>query len=496
MKKFKCAMALLAGLTAVVPQNVYASGEEMRAVWITTVYNSDFPKTKSNPSAQKEEFISYLDELQGTGINAVMVQVRPTADAFYQSTINPWSSYLTGEQGEYPGYDPMAFMIEETQKRDIEFHAWLNPYRVTTSGVTDVNQLCETHPARNNPSWVIEHNNALYYNPELESVKVHIEETVREIINYYDVDGIHFDDYFYPSNYPLPDGESRDGTVANERRGHINEMVERVSKVVKETNPDVSFGISPMGIWKNDLSDVTGSSTSGSESYYTVYGDTRTWIKEEWIDYVVPQIYWEIGHSAADYATLLKWWANEVSGTDVDLYIGQGIYKEVVAQEITSQLNLNKQYNAVKGSVYFAMSDIINNSQGVKTALTSYYSNVIGSPSSIIQLIINGTKVNPTVDPFLENGTTLVPIRVISEQLGAKVDWDNSTKTVTINKDNHTISLQIGNNQAIVDSQTYALSLEPKIIDDTTMVPIRFISEHLEAHVDWSQEARIITITN
>lgn len=351
---------------------------DMRGVWISTVYNLDYPSTKNNITAQQNEFITKLDTLQAMGINTVFVQVRPKADALYASSINPWSDVLTGTQGKSPGYDPMAFMIEETHKRGMEFHAWLNPYRVTTSG-TNLSALATTHPARLNPSWVFSYNNALYYNPELEAVKQHIVDTVKEIVTYYDVDGIHFDDYFYPSSYPLPAGESKDGTVANARREAINDMVRRVGITIKSLNASysksVKFGISPPGIWKNSSSDATGSNTSGRESYYAVFADCRTWIQNEWIDYIAPQIYWQTGHSKADYETLVKWWSEEVSGTNVKLYIGQGIYTDAVATEIDTQLNINKKYDAVKGSIYFSLKDLLNNRMSCKDKITSFYKN-------------------------------------------------------------------------------------------------------------------------
>ncbi len=323
-------------------------------------YEGDFPKTKNNVSEQKKEFVNILDTLKNIGINTVVVQVRPKADALYQSNINPWSDVLTGTQGKYPGYDPLEFMIKEAHSRGMELHAWLNPYRVTTSG-TDLSKLAENHPARKNSDMVFEYNNALYYDPASKKVQEHIADTVKEIVQNYKVDAIHFDDYFYPDKYPLPPGEGKDGPVANQRRQNVNDMVSLVSKTIKQTNPNVQFGISPIGIWKNGYPDKTGSNTTGNESYYAVYADTRTWIQNEWIDYVVPQIYWEIGNKAADYATLVEWWSNEVKNTNVKLYIGQGIYKEEVAREIDTQLQLNTKYPEIKGSIFFTTKDILNN---------------------------------------------------------------------------------------------------------------------------------------
>lgn len=373
LKKIGLLLLIVLIITNMLSASVFSSeaSEQMQAVWIATVYNIDFPSVKNDPEAQKKEYLQRLDQLEAVGINAVFVQVRPKADALYSSAINPWSDILTGTQGADPGYDPLGFMVEEAHKRGMQFHAWLNPYRVTTSG-TDLNALAWNHPARNHPDWVLYHNGALYYNPEKEGVKNHIVETIQEIVLNYDVDGIVFDDYFYPSNYPLPQGEGRDGLVANERRSHVNAMVERVHGVIKATKANVLFGISPSGIWKNQSSDPTGSNTAGNESYYSVYADTRTWIQNGWIDYVSPQIYWEIGHKVANYETLVKWWSNEVKDTNVHLYISQCLYKESVAGQITSQLQMSQMYPEIGGSIYYNMKNLLADTGGCKTKIKAY----------------------------------------------------------------------------------------------------------------------------
>jgi uncharacterized lipoprotein YddW (UPF0748 family) len=342
--------------------------ENLNGVWIATVFNIDYPSTKNNIEAQKKEFIDKLEKLQSAGINTVVVQVRPKGDALYLSNINPWSDVLTGIQGKDPGYNPMTFMIKESHDRGMLFYAWLNPYRVTTKG-TDVTKLSKNHPARINPALTISHKDALYYNPEKEGVKNHIVATVKEIIELYPVDGIVFDDYFYPSKYPLPEGEGKDGPVASMRRKHVNDMVYRVSKVIKDSEKNIVFGISPSGIWKNKKSDPTGSDTAGYESYYGVYADTRTWIKNEWIDFVSPQIYWQTGFKVADYETLVKWWSNEVKGTSVNLYISHCLYRDVVAQEIDKQLKINDKYEEVSGSIYYNMSNLLSDREGCMSAL-------------------------------------------------------------------------------------------------------------------------------
>lgn len=346
--------------------------EETRAVWLTTAWGLDWPKNQTSSSKQKSEMINLLDEFKSIGINTIMFQVRPMADALYESEINPWSSVLTGVQGKAPDYDPLKFVTEEAHKRGIEVHAWLNPYRVISSG-TDLSKLSADHPARLNPSMTMEYNNAVYYNPELPEVKKHIADTVAEIVNNYSVDGVVFDDYFYPEKYPLPNGESKDGAVANARRNHINEMVKLVSDTINSIKPNVKFGISPSGIWKNKYSDPTGSDTNGNESYYSVFADTRTWIKNGWVDYVSPQIYWPIGYKIADYAKLIEWWSNEVRGTNVDLLISHTLEKSDTAVEIDKQLELNKSYPEIKGSIFYRGSSIQGNNQGCKDKISDFY---------------------------------------------------------------------------------------------------------------------------
>jgi uncharacterized lipoprotein YddW (UPF0748 family) len=359
--------------------------EEFRAVWIATVLNLNWPSaTNLSPEVQKDEFIHLLDRAKEMGMNAVIVQVRPTADAFYPSHINPWSSYLMSQQGVNPGYDPLLFMVEEAHKRNLEFHAWFNPYRVSMN--IDRNQLVPEHPASVHPDWVVEYGGKLYYNPGLSEVREHVMESVKEVVRNYDIDGVHFDDYFYPykvNGVDFPDeqtyqvyGKGRFTDKGDWRRDNINQLVQFVSKVIKEEKPHVKFGISPFGIWKNKSTDPTGSETSGGESYDAIYADTRTWIQQEWIDYVVPQIYWSIGFPAAAYEKLVSWWANEVKGYHVHLYIGHAIYKIAAntpawdnPDEIPNQISLNQQFPEVKGSVFFSIGDLLRNPLGVADRL-------------------------------------------------------------------------------------------------------------------------------
>jgi uncharacterized lipoprotein YddW (UPF0748 family)/putative cell wall-binding protein len=374
MKKINRVVALLLSFVminflAVTPKAEV--NEDMKAVWISTVYNQDWPSVgaRNNVSQQKQEFINILEDVKSLGLNTVIVQVRPKGDSLYKSNINPWSEVLTGTQGKDPGYDPLAFAIEEAHKRGIKVQAWLNPYRVTTSG-TNLNSLAGNHFARNNPSMVFEYNNALYYNPGLPEVRQHIVNTVDEIVRNYNVDGIQFDDYFYPGNdINDADAYARYGNglnIGDFRRKSVNQLVEAVNNKINSIDSSIDFGISPRGIWKNKSSDSTGSDTRGAQSYYDIYADTRTWIRNEWIDYVAPQIYWKIGYEVADYTKLVDWWSNEVNGTSVNLYIGHNVYTADVASEVDKQINLNTQYPNVKGSIFFRYSFIRDNFQGIR----------------------------------------------------------------------------------------------------------------------------------
>lgn len=360
--------------------------EEMRAAWVSTVFNIDWPSKSSygNVTRQKNEYIRLIDNLKSTGINTIIVQVRPESDAIYKSSINPWSRFLTGRQGQNPGYDPLEFIIQESHKRGLKVHAWFNPYRASI--YDDKSSTASTNAIKKHPDWTIHYGGKWYYDPALPDVTRYIADTVGEVVRNYDVDGIHFDDYFYPGQ-AFPDDASyrrfgRGMNKGNWRRNNVNNMVKTVRDRIKSIKPEVDFGISPAGIWKNKSSDSNGSNTSGGESYYNQHSDTRYWIKNKLVDYVAPQVYWRIGHPKADYETLVRWWSDQVSGTNVKLYIGQGIYKsgqnvyggENVAREIGRQLQINSKYPNVAGSIFFSARDIVNSKQ-VSNDIRSFYNN-------------------------------------------------------------------------------------------------------------------------
>lgn len=376
----------------VVTNAISAPKHELRGAWISTVENIDWPaKGDTNPASQRADFVALLDELQAAGINAVFAQVRPTADSFFPSEYFPWSHWLTGEQGVAPDdhYDPLAFMIEEAHKRNMEFHAWINPFRISMHNQLDA--LVETHPARQHPDWVVEYEGKLYFNPGVAEARSYILEAVNEIVEKYDVDGIHMDDYFYPypSSQVFNDASQYEAYVAGGgtlgladwRRSNVNMVVSGLYETIKASKSYVKFGISPFGIWKNKASDPTGSATNGLESYSAIYADTRTWIKLGWVDYIAPQIYWHFGYNAAAYDVLVDWWLNEVEQYaqvhDVHLYIGHATYKVgTTFWEHPDQLPAQLRYNQdkqVSGSILFSSNHFLANPLGILDAIKQTY---------------------------------------------------------------------------------------------------------------------------
>lgn len=360
---------------------------ELRAVWIASVNNIDWPTRKGAPAeVQKEEFIAQLEETTAMGMNAVVVQIKPTADSFYPSEYGPWSEYLTGVQGQDPGYDPLAFMVEEAHKRNLEFHAWINPYRITMNH-TDLDRLATGHPARENPEWTVAYGNQLYFDPGIPAVQQFLVDGVNEIVTNYDVDAIHMDDYFYPypiAGVPFPDNASfaeyGEGYTnrADWRRNNVNTLVASIQQSIKAEKSHVKFGISPFGVWRNSNTDPTGSNTrAGVQNYDDLYADTRHWIQHGSIDYITPQIYWNIGFAAAAFDVLVDWWQDETAGTNTHFYVGQATYKIGVnsvpewhdPNEYPRQIAYMRDRSGVHGSMHFSLKDLRANRLGSRDQL-------------------------------------------------------------------------------------------------------------------------------
>jgi uncharacterized lipoprotein YddW (UPF0748 family) len=361
---------------------------EMRGAWLTTVRNIDWPSEPGlSADEQKAELDQWLDESVEMGLNAVFLHARPTADAVYDSELEPWARYLTGEQGGDPGYDPLEYAVEEAHKRGLEMHAWFNPYRVGLQD-PDIENLADDHPVKQNPDWLVDFGKEAYVDPGNPEVREWVTAVIMDVVDRYDIDGMHFDDFFYP--YPQ-DGATFDDDASWEahggdfddrgdwRRDNVDQLMRDVHGQIQETKPWVSFGVSPFGIWRNDTTDPSGSPSSGLQSYDAQYADTRTWIEEGTVDYVAPQLYWERGFSTADYEAMTDWWANEVEGTGVDLYVGQGAYRLGESgwtgdDALSTQLDYSSENEQVMGDIYFSIKSMRDNPDAVNHLLENHYS--------------------------------------------------------------------------------------------------------------------------
>lgn len=375
---------LLMTATTMFGQNKQTPKREFRGAWIQTV-NGQFMGMQADE--MQKVLTTQLDSLQEAGINAIFFQVRPEADAFYPSAYEPWSRFLTGEQGKLPSpaWDPMKFMIDECHRHNMEFHAWINPFRAKTNLQ---NELSATHIYNKHPEWFVTYGNQLLFDPALPECRNYINDVVIDIISRYDVDGIHMDDYFYP--YPIagvrfPDDESfkRYGggftDRADWRRSNVNLLIKKLHETVHKYKPWVKFGISPFGIYRNQASDPLGSKTSGLQCYDELYADVLRWAREGWVDYLIPQLYWEIGHPRADYATLVEWWATH--SENCPIYIGQSIENTVShadpenpsLNQMPRKMALQRSYQTIQGSCQWYAAALVSNMGNYYTALKTGY---------------------------------------------------------------------------------------------------------------------------
>ncbi|MEV0256039.1 family 10 glycosylhydrolase [Streptomyces sp. NPDC050732] len=365
-----------AGDAAAAPDRRRKKKRELRGMWLASVVNRDWPSRPGLPAAQqRSELLAFLDSAVSRRLNAVVFQVRPTADALWPSPYEPWSEYLTGTQGKDPGWDPLGTAVQEAHRRGLELHAWFNPFRIANH--TDPSRLVATHPARVHPDWVVPYGGKLYYNPGLPAVRRFVQDAMLDAVRKYPIDAVHWDDYFYP--YPVAGQVFDDDAAfaeygggfpdrASWRRDNIDRLVREMSGRVKKARRRTQFGISPFAVWRNIATDPTGSDTrAGVQTYDDLYADTRGWVKKGWLDYIVPQVYWNIGFPAADYAKLIPWWNEVVRGTGVNLYIGEALYKAGdPAQpaawqdpaELSRHLTYAKGYDEVGGHIYFSAKEV------------------------------------------------------------------------------------------------------------------------------------------
>ena len=450
-------LALSGSLRAQIESQRYPK-REFRAAWIQSV-NGQFKG--QDEATMKRNLINQLEALQRAGINAIIFQVRPEADALYTSQLEPWSRFLTGVQGEAPAplWDPMQFMIEECHKRCMEFHAWINPYRVKTALA---NPLAANHVYHLHPEWFITYGNQLFFDPALPESRRHICMVITDILTRYDVDAIHMDDYFYP--YPLKGMEFPDdasfarygGGFDNRgdwRRSNVNLLIKQIHETVREVKPWVKFGVSPFGIYRNQKSDPLGSKTNGLQNYDDLYADVLLWAREGWIDYNIPQLYWQIGHPAADYKELVEWWAKHAE--DRPLYIGQSVMNTVKnvdpanpnRNQMVAKMALQRAYQSIQGSCQWPASAVIENAGNYADALRSEYHRYPALPP-VYHFIDNKApgKVKSLKPLWMEDGYVLfwtapkyrdemdraVNYAIYCFAEGEKVDLNDATRLVAV----------------------------------------------------------------
>ena len=352
---------------------------EFRGVWVATVDNIDWPSRGNfNSDSQKVELIKLLDMHQRNGMNAMVVQIRPVTDAFYPSQYEPWSEFLTGTQGQppVPYYDPLEFMVAETHKRGMEFHAWMNPYRAVFNIYKS--SIAATHITKIHPEWFLTYGDKKYFDPGIKEVQQYVTNVVKDVVSRYAIDAIHFDDYFYP--YKIPGKEFPDYASFNKygngmskddwRRSNTDSIISMLSIAIKKENPKCQFGISPFGVWRNiDKDPVNGSKTTGAQTNYDdLYADILLWLQKGWIDYVAPQLYWEFGHKIAPYEVLIDWWSKHTYGRNC--YIGLGIYRagsNAAWKDVTQlprMIDALRNTPNIQGMIFFSSKTFDKNPNG------------------------------------------------------------------------------------------------------------------------------------
>ena len=446
---------------------------EFRGVWVATVENIDWPSKRGLPvETQQQEFIKLLDMHQKNGMNAVVVQVRPAADAMYPSSLEPWSEYLTGTQGvaPVPFYDPLAFMIEETHKRGMEFHAWFNPYRaLANASAANLAALSSSHIINTQPTWIMSAGTQRILNPGNPAVWNYVIKVVMDVVRRYDIDGVHFDDYFYP--YPSAGTYNDDAEYASNgrgittkdewRRSNVDSLIRRLNDSIKLAKPWVKFGISPSGIWLSATTspaNPAGSNTSSgaTQHYKDLYANSRLWLQQGWVDYIAPQIYWYIGQTGSDYNILVPWWNNNAFGRHI--YSGMAGYKVGDAaqnaafatdnNQIPNQVRLNRQNTNIKGQIFYNTTSLRNNKLGfrdslqlnfyVKPALQptmSWKDNVAPLPATSLNAVasgLNAITLNWTKPASVSNELDNVKRFAIYRSTTSTVDISNANNLLAI----------------------------------------------------------------
>ena len=448
---------------------------ELRAAWIATVGNIDWPSKQGLPSIeQQQQFIKRLDDLKALGCNAVIVQIRPACDAFYASKIEPWSHYLTGRQGEapFPYYDPLVFMVEEAHKRNMEFHAWFNPFRALTDSHTNPNP--PQHVTHTHPDWIIAYGGKSYIDPGVPEAREYVVNIITDVVKRYDIDAVHLDDYFYPyriAGTPFGDNKSyvKYGQGMNRedwRRNNVNLFISVLSSSIKNTKSYVKFGISPFGVWRNASKDPAGSDTrAGQTCYDDLYSDVVLWMQKGWVDYLMPQLYWEHNHKAASFNTLLPWWQGHCYRHHV--YFGLGVYRMSEnpggpwrsANELLWQMRDIRKQCATTGAGYafYSASCFDKISAGLKDSLKQVYARYPALPPAMewidsiapappVLNISNETHAATTLK-WLEKNPTKEPVKYVVYRFPANepVNLDRSDRILAIQQGTEFTDLTAGN---------------------------------------------------
>ncbi len=481
MKKFLAfCLIVVAGLKPGIAQ--YSPNYEFRGVWVASVSNIDWPSKKTlSVAEQKEEFIRLVEMHKRNGMNALIVQVRPAADALYPSAYEPWSEFLTGKQGQapVPFYDPLAFMIGETHKRGMEFHAWLNPYRAVFNMRNS--SIASNHLTKTHPEWFLVYGDKKYFNPGLPQVRQHTVKVVEDLVKRYDIDGIHLDDYFYPyriAGKEFPDAKEYkrygNGLSKDEwRRSNCDSIIYDLFTAIRAIKPKLRFGISPFGIWRNKSQDPMGSDTKGGQTNYDdLYADILLWLEKGWIDYVAPQLYWERGHKLADYDVLLEWWNDHAYGKD--LYIGHGIYRAGSnaawrdPNELPEQIRELRTYPTTRGSIYFNSKVFESNPNGWSDSLRNHYYRY---PALVPAMpwVDNTVPIQPLVEKLEGNKIKLVykgeekikAFAILVLQPGAEPQFIN-TQLVQVIPASKTATVDLGSLPDIATGKKiYAITVNP-----------------------------------
>ncbi len=409
--------------------------KEFRGVWIATVNNIDWPSAPGLPvEVQKHELKELIERIEQLNLNVVIFQVRPASDAFYPSEIEPWSHFLTGRQGLAPAtfFDPLAYAIELCHSKGMELHAWFNPFRVRNNGYYE---LDPNSFAARNPNYTHLFDGKLFLDPGIPQVRNHIIKVIMEVVRKYDIDAIHFDDYFYP--YPIrgrkyPDIKTFSAygkrfyptKLGDWRRENINRFIEALHDSIKAFKPSVKLGVSPFGVWRNKSDDPNGSpGMKATTSYDDLYADVYKWLANDWIDYVIPQLYWEQGNQFGDFTVLAKWWNEHSFGKP--LYLGQALYKSAGATkvftnptEISEQISILRKFKNVGGFAFYSASQLTKLSGVVLTEFNSnLLSTKVDTPHNTRPVII-AKKITPPIPPMpVAEKTLLADKTTIAEMI-------------------------------------------------------------------------------